>query len=134
MPIIRSPFVETIAPGAPVVLDADASGASFKLFVSSVFGTAPRDNANKGAAVSTLYVQTSGMKEPIAVASVSAFEGAAAHVRLLLPVQRGEGQVRLLVRGPSAIVIAGDQHTIMSREQVDAIGSRLDTKKTTGSA
>ena len=129
MPVLRSPFEALVTPGKPLVLDAKASGASFKLFISSMTPVQRRnakgqeeDDDAARPACTTLYVQTAAMAAPLAVGSVASDRLYSERVRVTVPVMRGAGEVRLMALGPDAVCIAGDQHTIMSREQVDAIG------------
>ena len=142
MPILRTPFSATVEPSEPLVLDAVESGASFRLFLSSMTsqrrsqrgpqqGPAPA----KGAAgpdvplYSVLFVQTEIMTAPVAIGGVDATALDTRRVRAVIPVMRGQGKVTLTVQGPDAIVIAGDQHTIVSREQCDAVGFKASQKK-----
>jgi len=136
MPVLRSPFEILVTPGKPCVLDASQSGASFTLFMSGITpvkrnfkpGEEEEDEEAKPG-FTTVYLQTSQMQTPLAIGSVEAERLYTDKVRVTLPVHRGAGPTRIMVVGPEAVTIHGDQHTVMSREQVDAIGFRAEQEQ-----
>jgi hypothetical protein len=133
MPVLRSPFSATVSEHAPLRLDATASGATFTLFISSITASRLRGgnrntNGEPMAAYTTVYV-TVGASPPIAIGSVDANSLDTARIRVKLDVRRGQPLVTITARGPDAVTIVGDQHTIMSREQVDAVGSKVVEKR-----
>ena len=120
MPVLRSPFVASLSTSEPIVLNAERSGASFTLFVSGITA-GPSRSADEW---STLYVRTDIMTEPVAIGSVASGQGTQ-RIRAVVPVKRGMGDVTLSIVGTlKSVSISGDQHTRMSREQVDAVGSK----------
>ena len=117
MPTFRSPFTVSVSPDAPVGVDGNA--AAIKLFIATVAlaGAAP------DVGPTTLLLGEKGGQGAFAIATVSSAHPVAT-TRVIVPVELKSQTVwQFSVSGPGAVVVSGEQHTKMSREQVDAVGS-----------
>lgn len=125
MPVLRTPFCALVEPGKP--LELSSSGAPFKLFISSITSKKRQGEAAKDGtpgAYTTLYVKLESVGKAFAVASVDSTSLDTSRCRVAVPVLKHTGKVEIFVRGPDAVHLVGDQHTILTREQIDALGSR----------
>ena len=116
MPTFRTPFTTVVGTGACTRVDGTAAGVT--LFIATV---ALADPAATGP--TTLYVGAAGSGVRHAVATVDPDRPCAA-VRLVLPVPfKSAAAWELTAVGASPLAVSGEQHTRMTREQVDAVGS-----------